>query len=101
VVVPVELLHEVRALVAAGEDGGASPDVRVLDARRVKGLEFDDLVVVAPERILAGSPLGAHDLYVALTRATRSLRIVTTAPDLPVLDVLVSAPEGGVGPVRG
>jgi len=101
VVVPVELLHEVRALVAAGEDGGASPDVRVLDARRVKGLEFDDLVVVAPERILAGSPLGAHDLYVALTRATRSLRIVTAAPDLPVLDVLVSAPEGGVGPVRG
>jgi len=60
--------------------------VRVLDPRQVKGLEFDDLVVVAPERILAASALGAHDLYVSLTRATRSLRVVTGEPGSPVLD---------------
>jgi DNA helicase IV len=57
----------------------------------VKGLEFDDLIVVAPERILAASPLGAHDLYVALTRATRSLSIVTADPALPVLAELLPA----------
>jgi hypothetical protein len=90
VVVPVAQLAEVRALLGASEDA-ASGDVRVLDARRVKGLEFDDLVVVAPERILAASPLGAHDLYVALTRATRSLCVVTARPELPVLEGLPRA----------
>ena len=85
VVVPVDLLPTVAERVEGSSD---ALDVRVLDARRAKGLEFDDLVVVAPERILASSPLGAHDLYVALTRATRSLRVVTAQPDLPVLSVI-------------
>lgn len=85
VVVPVGLLADIDERMR-GSAGGR--DVRVLDARRVKGLEFDDLIVVAPERILASSPLGAHDLYVALTRATRSLRVVTAQPELPVLSVI-------------
>lgn len=84
VVVPADDIAAVREVVA----GLASSEVRVLDARRVKGLEFDDLIVAAPERILDASPLGAHDLYVALTRATRSLHIVTARPELDVLDVL-------------
>jgi hypothetical protein len=88
VVVPVAHLAEVRARLGAGSDDAESGDVRVLDARRVKGLEFDDLVVVAPERILASSALGAHDLYVALTRATRSLCVVSADPTLPVLEGL-------------
>ena len=72
-----------------GGDGVPSPltagDVRVLDARSAKGLEFDDVIVVAPETILHASPLGAHDLYVALTRATRSLIVVTTDAGLDLL----------------
>jgi hypothetical protein len=93
VVVPLEWLDEVTARLETAprpdDPAGEGPvDVRVLDARRVKGLEFDDLVVLAPERILTGSQLGAHDLYVALTRATRSLHVVTSQPQLPVLDVL-------------
>ncbi len=86
VVVPTDVLAEVAARLAQQES--SARDVRVLDARRVKGLEFDDLVVVAPERILRSSTLGAHDLYVALTRATRSLCVVTAQPDLPVLEGL-------------
>jgi hypothetical protein len=82
VVVPPDRLEAVIAAIAA-EPGAA--DVRVLDARRVKGLEFDDLIVGAPEGILRASPLGAHDLYVALTRATRSLHVVTAEPALEVL----------------
>ena len=91
VVVPVAELAPVRALLGQSDDEAASGDVRVLDARRVKGLEFDDLIVVAPERILAASPLGAHDLYVALTRATRSLCVVTARAELPVLEGLPRA----------
>lgn len=89
VVVPVDAAADVEARIAHAREGDDAAvlgqDVRVLDPRRVKGLEFDDLIVAAPERILASSPLGAHDLYVALTRATRSLSVVTAEPGLPVL----------------
>jgi hypothetical protein len=82
VVVPSDRIDQVRGILAAEPDRA---EVRVLDARRVKGLEFDDLIVAAPEAILRASPLGAHDLYVALTRATRSLHVVTAEPSLEVL----------------
>jgi DNA helicase IV len=41
-----------------------------------KGLEFDAVVVVDPSGIVEESPRGLNDLYVALTRATRSLDVV-------------------------
>jgi superfamily I DNA/RNA helicase len=41
-----------------------------------KGLEFDAVLVVAPERILADGPRGAAELYVALTRATQRLGVL-------------------------
>ncbi|MDR0432155.1 MAG: AAA family ATPase [Bifidobacteriaceae bacterium] len=54
----------------------------VLDARlavftpaQVKGLEFDDVVVLDPTRIAAG-PGGPRDLYVAMTRPTQHLRLI-------------------------
>lgn len=58
-------------------DAVADGRLRVLDAREVKGLEFDDVVVVWPERIAGGSATGLHDLFVAVTRATRALTVVT------------------------
>ena len=41
-----------------------------------KGLEFDAVLVVEPERILTENPRGAADLYVALTRATQRLGVL-------------------------
>jgi DNA helicase IV len=41
-----------------------------------KGLEFDSVLVVAPEQILADGPRGAAELYVALTRATQRLGVL-------------------------
>jgi hypothetical protein len=87
VVVPTAHLDGV-AMMFAASGLQAAADIRVLDARRVKGLEFDDLVVAGPETILRATALGAHDLYVALTRATRSLAITTAEPGLPVLEGL-------------
>ncbi|MGW3085566.1 HelD family protein [Streptomyces sp. NPDC001108] len=59
---------------------GAAPDltrdVVLLDARQVKGLEFDTVLVVEP------CAYGVSDLYVALTRATQHLGVVHTG-DLP------------------
>jgi DNA helicase IV len=45
-----------------------------------KGLEFDAVLVVAPERILADGPRGAAELYVALTRATQRLGVLHHEP---------------------
>jgi DNA helicase IV len=45
-----------------------------------KGLEFDAVLVVEPERILADGPRGAAELYVALTRATQRLGVLHVGP---------------------
>jgi DNA helicase IV len=49
-------------------------------AAETKGLEFDAVLVVEPERILADGPRGAAELYVALTRATQRLGVLHTGP---------------------
>ncbi|MGK2902385.1 MAG: RNA polymerase recycling motor ATPase HelR [Mycobacterium sp.] len=51
-------------------------------ASLTKGLEFDAVLVVVPERIIADGPRGAAELYVALTRATQRLGVLHHA-ELP------------------
>jgi DNA helicase IV len=61
-------------------------------ASETKGLEFDAVLVVEPERILADGPRGAAELYVALTRATQRLGVLHQGP-LP--QVLTGLAETG------
>jgi len=74
-----ELAAVREALLAAGLGdviGGAdSLDVplSLLTPRDSKGLEFDVVVLVEPAAVLAA---GAGDLYVAMTRPTRQLRVL-------------------------
>ena len=56
-----------------------------------KGLEFDSVLVVEPERILADGPRGAAELYVALTRATQRLGVLHQGPLPTTLSGLVEA----------
>lgn len=49
-------------------------------ASETKGLEFDAVLVVEPERIMADGPRGAAELYVALTRATQRLGVLHQGP---------------------
>lgn len=62
----------------------APPDLDVgvptVTPRAAKGLEYDAVIIVEPQRILATEPSGAADLYVALTRATQRLGVVHTEP---------------------
>ncbi|MFD8194987.1 HelD family protein [Streptomyces wuyuanensis] len=76
VIAPRELHAELTGL---GGDGPVdlSRPVVLLDPRQAKGLEFDTVLVVAPERMLP------NDLYVALTRATQRLGVVTPASATP------------------
>ncbi|MFD6950086.1 helicase [Nocardiopsis sp. TSRI0078] len=87
------------ALPAAARPGSGGPgtvrdaleeSVVVLTATGAKGLEFDSVVVVEPDALLA-QPRGANDLYVAVTRATRRLTVAHTG-ELP--DVLGRLAEG-------
>jgi hypothetical protein len=54
----------------------------LLTVSQAKGLEFDRVIVADPAGILAQSQNGAHDLYVAITRATHRLTVVHEG-DLP------------------
>jgi DNA helicase IV len=53
-----------------------------------KGLEFDAVLVVEPDLILADGPRGAAELYVALTRATQRLGVLHQRPLPPSLSGL-------------
>jgi superfamily I DNA/RNA helicase len=51
--------------------------VAVLTPEQAKGLEFDSVIIVDPAGIEQASPRGRADLYVALTRTTRRLGLVS------------------------
>ncbi|CAN5206112.1 AAA family ATPase [soil metagenome] len=59
---------------------GLTSDIALLGTLDAKGLEFDSVVVVDPAAIVAGSERGAGALYVAMTRATQRLSVVSTSP---------------------
>jgi DNA helicase IV len=54
----------------------------ILTPRHAKGLEFDHVVVVEPAAIADGGDRGLRELYVALTRPTKTL-VVVHARSLP------------------
>ena len=83
VIVPdtrVAELAEAVGRAVPGASFGESPDltspVVVLGARQAKGLEFDSVLIADPGAILAGSPRGRNDLYVAMTRSTQRLGVL-------------------------
>lgn len=67
-------------------------ELPVFDPERVKGLEFDGVIVVNPHEILGEGTIeavtarGARLLYVAMTRAVQELHFVTDAEPPVVLD---------------
>jgi DNA helicase IV len=73
VILPERLVPDVVAH-SAYDDG-----IPLLSPRRAKGLEFDHVVVVEPASIAEGET-GLRELYVALTRPTRTLVVVHSRP---------------------
>jgi DNA helicase IV len=54
--------------------------VAVLGPVDAKGLEFDEVIVVEPARLVAADQRGLRLLYVTLTRATQRLTVVHAEP---------------------
>jgi DNA helicase IV len=95
VIVPAARLADLGAVVSEVLPGtalGADPDltspVVVLTVRQAKGLEFDCVLIADPAGLLAESPRGLNDLYVALTRATQQVGVVHPGPLPDVLSRL-------------
>lgn len=66
----------VACVIGADRDVPGAPRVRSLPPAEAKGLEFDLVVLVDPER-WGGGVTGAVDRYVAMTRATQRLVVLT------------------------
>ncbi|MFF4955082.1 HelD family protein [Streptomyces chattanoogensis] len=62
---------------------GLGDRVVALGSLEAKGLEYDATVVVSPAEIADESPAGLRVLYVALTRATQQLTVLSTGRDEP------------------
>ncbi|MFF5588956.1 HelD family protein [Streptomyces hygroscopicus] len=62
---------------------GLGDRVVALGSLEAKGLEYDATVVVSPAEIADESPAGLRVLYVALTRATQRLTVVSGERDEP------------------
>jgi DNA helicase IV len=71
-----------RSLIggAAAFDAFGDHSVPVLTPRNAKGLEFDHVVVVEPAAIAEDGEQGLRELYVALTRPTKTLVVVHSRP---------------------
>ncbi len=87
---------QLEPLGAALEGPLAAPEgenarLSLLTVELAKGLEFDGVVLVSPDEIVAESPNGLNDLYVALTRATQRLGILHTGAE----PVPISGPVNG------
>jgi superfamily I DNA/RNA helicase len=71
-----------RSLAGGAPHGDAFDEfsVPVLTPRQAKGLEFDHVVVVEPAAIADDGEQGLRELYVALTRPTKTLVVVHARP---------------------
>ncbi|MDH6124795.1 DNA helicase IV [Kitasatospora sp. GP82] len=76
---PVELidrLAELDGVTIIDDPSALDSPVVLMTAAQAKGLEFDAVLVVEPTEIIAAHTHGMNDLYVALTRATKSLGVI-------------------------
>jgi DNA helicase IV len=98
VIAPDDAVPALRTALAAGGGAlreastGADPVVGVSGVAGVKGLEFDEVVLTEPAALARASARGVNDLYVALTRPTQRLVVLSCEALPPGLDVLPLAP---------
>src|SRR6185437_15852911 len=98
VIVPDARVRELGEAVSRAVPGvsfGDSPDLTseivLLGARQAKGLEFDSVLIADPATILAASPRGRNDLYVAMTRSTQRLGVLHPGP--PPAEIAALQPD--------
>jgi DNA helicase IV len=77
VIAPPDRVAGTAAALSLSPGPDLDAPVAVLTPEQAKGLEFDSVIIVDPAGIEQASPRGRADLYVALTRTTRRLGLVS------------------------
>ncbi len=101
VITAPSLVDGLRTLLPESRTGPAMLDapLAVVSVQQAKGLEFDSVIVVEPARIVAEHPHGGRALYLALTRTTRRLRVVSSEPLPAGLEPPTASATAGSQPV--
>ncbi|HEV2635793.1 MAG TPA: UvrD-helicase domain-containing protein [Actinocrinis sp.] len=84
----LQALAALDGVTSAGDPAALDSPVVLLTAAQSKGLEFDAVLVIEPADILTAHTRGVNDLYVALTRATKTLGVLHTQDLPPMLNAL-------------
>jgi DNA helicase IV len=81
-IAPQGILAEIEPLLPHPDSAfdEVASAIQALTPRAAKGLEFDRVVLVEPALIASGGVEGMRALYVALTRATKTLVVVHARP---------------------
>lgn len=91
VVVPQAIIEPVEAVLVDIES-----EVSVYSVNAAKGLEFDAVIVVEPNQIVNETLRGMSAFYVALTRTTNVLTLLSSEPwPAPVAEYLAAQPSLG------
>lgn len=71
--------------VWTGDGRRRDRDLVLVTPRQAKGLEYDAVIILEPQQIVTEAGDSVGDLYVAMTRATQTLSLITTGAeaDLP------------------
>lgn len=78
-----ELAHD-HVNFANVREGELGKSINLASAEEAKGLEFDAVIVVQPEDIVAEDKQGQRMLYVAFTRTTQYLTVVHDGVAMPI-----------------
>ena len=96
VIAPAARLAELAAAIPSAVTGDRAEaldsPVALLTVAQAKGLEFNRVVLADPAGVIAQSPKGGQDLYVAITRATHRLAVVYEGDLPPILALATPAP---------
>jgi hypothetical protein len=91
IICPQRCRREVEAALSANSVEWSSADrgelgatINLVSPQEAKGLEFDAVVVVEPEQIVADYERGHRMLYIALTRTTGYVDVVCVGDPLPL-----------------
>jgi DNA helicase IV len=77
---PPSLIDDISAVINSEIDDHDLRRVIIVTALQAKGLEYDGVLVVSPDEVVAESPGGSRVLYVALTRPTQRLITLDRTP---------------------
>lgn len=83
---PYEAVHHILeerfpGRIWTGDGRRRDRDLVLVSPTQAKGLEYDAVIIIEPQAIVEASGGSVGDLYVAMTRATQTLSLITTASD--------------------